>query len=272
MAIALTNLADKVEASVIVAQDGSGDYNGTTDVCIQDAIDSLDPDGGWIFIKPGDYTIDSTVNVEVDGITISGVKGSTNLGTDGDLTLLWNNAFGLSLDRLSFFYGGDLAGTDAQVFLDSGGSNVRVDDCRFSTSNYSGLHVEGNNTIIRNCSVDDCADVGIDFGSLWSSCINNDVNECENGGIRVDTIHALISGNLIFGVTGVGISVDGTYNRIIGNDVYEPNITRVLTYGIEEVSPGGDYNLINDNIVYHPLTEGYKITGAHTITGVNGDW
>ncbi len=84
MAISTTNLADMSVASVIVAQDGSGHYNGTTDETITEAIESLPDYGGWLVIEPGpvDYTINDTIWIP-NNLRISQIHGSNLvLGTN----------------------------------------------------------------------------------------------------------------------------------------------------------------------------------------------
>jgi len=53
----------KPNSVVTVAQDGTGDYNGTTSAIIQTAINSISATGGIIFIKKGTYTFSSNITL-----------------------------------------------------------------------------------------------------------------------------------------------------------------------------------------------------------------
>jgi flagellar basal body-associated protein FliL len=53
----------KLHKIVVVAQDGTGDFNGTTDVPIRQAIESLGDEGGEVVIKPGTYTIKKKLSI-----------------------------------------------------------------------------------------------------------------------------------------------------------------------------------------------------------------
>ena len=73
----------KVVPYLIVAADGSGDYND-----IQAAIDALPADGGSIFIKCGTYTITSTININKDNIAISGAGKCTKIITTSNIPMI----------------------------------------------------------------------------------------------------------------------------------------------------------------------------------------
>ena len=63
----ITNFA----ARIVVAQDGSGDFNGKDEKPILEAIKKAGKTGGTIFIKPGEYLIRTRIGPE-NGITFTG--------------------------------------------------------------------------------------------------------------------------------------------------------------------------------------------------------
>ena len=141
MAISTTNLADRTIGMVIVAQDGSGDFNGSTDVTIQAAIDSL-PNGGWIFIKEGVYLIDTNI-IPTDGIRLSG---------SGNLTVLKQKDLAATTRIIYATTVVDLIIEDMKL---DGNSAGQVGD-------KSGITLTGNyNLVIRNLYITDCLDYGI---------------------------------------------------------------------------------------------------------------
>lgn len=70
----------QTRTEVIVATDGSGDYNcdGTADQTeIQEAIDNLPAGGGVIRLKKGTYTINNTISILKSNVTLEGEGAST---------------------------------------------------------------------------------------------------------------------------------------------------------------------------------------------------
>lgn len=80
--------------TVVVAQDGTGDYNGTTHTPIQAAIDAVEANGGGcVFIKNGTYLISTTLTFNNARIELKG---------EGAITVL-KQANGSNIDRMLYF-------------------------------------------------------------------------------------------------------------------------------------------------------------------------
>ena len=285
MAISSSNLADKVEASVIVAQDGSGDYNGTTQQCIQDAIDSISTGGGWVFIKPGTYTInEKIVTTTAYNLKISGVPGASILRAGETNTIMTLLGYMTELEGL-YFNGIDATGTVGDVLTLSGRDSIirgcqfwrftndiiefaadegLITECHFNYNVKTHIKVTGDRSMIRNCSitpgalawgvsVTNCDYVGLIGNTLWGYY-----------GVYTDPTsdYAVISSNRGIGLTE-GIWVGGKYSVVANNTLnMNPGGTAILEGG------SGDYNMIVGNIVRKNPT-GIVVYGENTILGLN---
>lgn len=86
MGSSITQNQKKLDAYVTVAQDGTGDYNGTDETPIQDAIDYLETlsQGGSIYIKAGVYEINNTIHID-------GAKHISLIGDGIESTEIYSN-------------------------------------------------------------------------------------------------------------------------------------------------------------------------------------
>lgn len=81
-------MRDRIKSDVVVAQDDSGNYKGSTHVAIQAAIDAVNIlGGGTVHVKAGTYNIGTKINV-YDNINLIGDGVSTILATSGNNILL----------------------------------------------------------------------------------------------------------------------------------------------------------------------------------------
>ena len=81
----------KTVGTVVIATDGSGDYNcnGTDDdITINAALNSLPVTGGCMYLKEGTYIITSTILFPTDNITIFGCGASTRIVTNDNITMI----------------------------------------------------------------------------------------------------------------------------------------------------------------------------------------
>ena len=91
MVMTLLARPKKTVATVIVATDGSGDYNtdGTADeVEINAALNSLPAEGGVVYMKEGTYNIDASIIIPDNGIEIIGAGSSTIIQSTEDIPLI----------------------------------------------------------------------------------------------------------------------------------------------------------------------------------------
>ena len=298
MAIGGGGLLDSKVASVVVAQDGSGDYNGSTHQCIQDAIDSLLSTGGWIFIKPGTYTIGANISILTgtgNEIVVSGVKGATIL--DGAYLILVQRNYTvlkeLSFDEMGLRVTGqwctfqDLymenaddyaielrasgnlvtmcyitGATNEGIHITNNSSNNRIINNRIRNSDI-GVYSDSNNTIMVNDNIIHTnTNAGIQIENagtnVFSVISSNYVDDCDPG-IKVEADLVSIVGNVIKNCNP-GIYIDGTGNLATGNVIEGNSLT---TTGIEEA--GGNSNYLGASVLENHKTF-IKRVGANTIT------
>jgi hypothetical protein len=238
-------------ASVVVAQDGSGDYNGTTEECIQDAIDSL-PDGGWVFIKEGAYTISNPITVVNTGLIISG-SYAVNL-TAGAEDVIMNISGEFNILRDMLLTGGGLTdGSEAAVNISADWIELR--GLVFAQSHADAIRIiDAERVIVSECIIFLPLGKGINVLSVGTG-----------GAEYLDILH-----NKVTGCGDYGIYLNGTapgvvdYCKIVGNTVDSSG------GGINETGTA-DYNLFNNNICENNTTN-YNLLGPHSVIGTNGDW
>lgn len=209
-------------ATVVVAQDGSGHFQGTTEECIQEAIDSIT--AGWIHIKQGTYNISNAITMK-SNIWITGTIGTVlKLTTGANCNILnYNSATsirGIKIENIKFDgSGSNQSSTSHCIYLRICSESV-ISDCWFEeprdygvkigydnpsmigttynriTRNYfhgklndssTAIHSEGQGDVICN-NVIDTHNTGIKMlGCLNSNISNNYFNGCSwSGSIGLD--------------------------------------------------------------------------------------
>ena len=282
----LNNIDNTRASTLIVSQDGTGNYNGSTHVAIQAAIDFLEANGGGqLIIKEGTYLIGATLTIAANDIHITGMGSATELKAD--------NAF-----------------TSGQMFTCDGYDRIIIENIQVNgradedtrgdwnlecmefknmeylvlrnitnphgfysnnfeiwTSKYCVIdNVEGNGSsgdnilltntceycIICNCTSHDTADV---------DNFNNAI------GIYKSATHCIAYGNKCYTCEGYGINVEDpdsgsspcTYNIVIGNQVKD------CYSGISLIGANTEHNLIADNIVKNVISKGTQIVGNYNV-------
>lgn len=272
MTIALTNLADKVEATVIVAQDGSGDYNGTTEQCIQDAIDSLGATGGYVFIKSGTYVVSNEIQVETDGIIIEGEMIQTVLSGAAEVPIMAITGFAPTIRTIAFLNGGATDVPSQQLSIT--GEGVVVDSCYLEASaahaisviggiatvwntailspTHTGIHVEGDDSVILNCIVDSPG-----WNGAYLQGDKNFMNLC----------------TLKNSSTLAGLRLHNATKTIISSsEFYDDKTPHAQTYGIEETGTSRQ-NLFSACMAWGNSTKNYLIDiNDNDQIGVMGDF
>jgi hypothetical protein len=184
-------------ASVVVAVDESGDFQ-----TIQEAINSLNGEGGYIQVKEGEYNIKETIEV-TEGITITGTGEQTKLIKDASITNIMNlTDDNIKIEKLSFegIQGATIFiyyGTGIQITTSK--TNTIIKDCNFRKlnigTNFSSqtFLISGNK--FTKCTI--CIQLNsVQYGSLTGNIF--DYNEGGNdfivAGTGVETIS--ITGNI----------------------------------------------------------------------------
>lgn len=193
MAISLSNLADKVTATLIVAQDGSGDYNGTTEEPIQQAIDQLHSEnGGHIVVKKGavTYKISNSI-VLYSNIRLTGMNGTIlELVNNSDVPVI-------KYDPSTFVFRSILEG-----FWIFGNSAGQTSTDAMGIYGLCGMSVQ--QSVIRNMAIQDCRGSALFVRSWLNSTISDITIEGspEAGrGIVAEIFHGCTMINLRFSNT-----------------------------------------------------------------------
>lgn len=227
----------QTRTEVVVATDGSGDYNcdGTDDSSeIQEAIDNLPAGGGKVLIKKGTYQINAQVSI---------LKSNVNIEGEGAATLLqMKNSVNL----------------DALISIGNGGTTT-YQNCR--VANLQGDSNKANQT-------NGAGSIVMVYGA---SSYKNSRHIIENiwaHDSRTDAIRLLgaedcvVRGCVVWnaGGTAFGIFTSSQYNTIHGNVAFSN------AYGVYDNN--GNYNTVSGN-VFRNNGYGVYLTGAwrYTISG-----
>ena len=247
MAMFQSQQVDQTTPTVTVAQDGSGDYHGSTGDVIQEAIDSLGSGGGWVFIKPGTYNVSTTITVPSEYVTLEGVYGATSLIQVGDVTMFevtGANFKGLNLvvdtdgsvggSSYCWDIHSDYGEISSCVLLDTVGHGFKlrmdygsVTNCSSYASQGLGFHVHNTTqAILSNCRASGCGSDG-----FWlEDCNGVSLAGCDsrlNGGrgVYVDVCNnnSSMTRCYIYGNTGKGVLVENSYYFGIENSTILDN-------------------------------------------------
>lgn len=157
-----------------------GDFNGTTDVALQAAINAA-PDGGTVYVKPGAYTANTTITINKnliivgDGIASTSITSAVSLpnyafsvaaGKDvsfDKISLLGSNAVVSGNDAATIrFYKSKCAGFNSNATVST--SNITVD--AVSTA-FTGVITATSSGRIISGSFANCTFTG---GGLFTAC------------------------------------------------------------------------------------------------------
>ena len=215
---------------VTVAQDGSGEYNGTTEKPIQDAINDLHAlGGGTVIIKSGTYTL-------------TGTDASQYYRSISMYDNIWLKGAGNPVLKFC-----DRSGNKRAITCSDYVSNVRIEDliidCNGANSVpgadhtwYNAIEMDGGwskdgptadgdmvkDIVIERVTVRDCPSRGIVSygGRRWSirDCVFNDVYNPISPDHWTD--YWQIEGNTMT-ASGVGIELNDTANSVIFNNTIE---------------------------------------------------
>lgn len=235
-------------ASIIVASDGTGDFEN-----IQEAINSLEQNGGYIEIKEGIYTIKTAISVTAN-TKIKGTAGKTIIQTTADIIIFDCSTNGnIQIEGISFI--GE--NTTKTTGIEATGNRIIIENCNFKNLEYGISIATGAYAIIQNNIFEEevgtaIAINGTQYVTIQNNIIeistyaifeessentlisNNQINTGEvylsgeyqtftnnthNDILNLDSNYSNASNNHIY-----DLEVSGAYNRIIGNE-FDSNIT-----------------------------------------------
>ena len=230
-----------------VAQDGTGDYNGSTHTVIQQALTSIASTGGTVYVRGGIYSIGSTVLISSnttligDGAntvfqTIDGLNSHTIRNyTYGSDNIYDNNIHVANLKIIGGALGSQTAdlsnwGVGYGAVRDCSIINVIVGsfiDCGIGI-------VRGQNTIVERCHVNDARfGIATFSDSYGTKIINNEAHNCFRYGIELKDGHdSIISNNTCFdnGEFGIGIFDSSESASVPSRNIIIGNICKDANY------------------------------------------
>lgn len=192
-----------------VVADGTGRYD-----TVQGAVDSA---SSWVFVPPG--TWNESVTIETQGLHLMGSGYQTVIDGGTELSAVLADSPNVIISNLS-------TRTDP---VDGGrgiypGADGLVLNCTVRDAGTQGIVSYRDNITISGCRVKSCGDSAIKTGyTAINGCIFGCIVEpgVSGWGIEVDRDDSLVIGNVIRGVGGHGIRVNGYADNILfGNRIH----------------------------------------------------
>ena len=226
-------------ASIVVAVDESGDFQS-----IQEAINSLNGEGGYIQVKEGNYKITEVIKID-SNITIEGVGYNTRIYRDTQGDVFQNRDITTGNINIKI--------KNMRVYsVDEFVSGVRLENCE---NVQYGIFIKDSKKILinNNFSLDDDIDEGIYLENVEKSIILNNHMLGYSFSIRLEnSTKNIVSSNQCNDSTGAGIFLD-TYST---KNIISNNST---TNSYEGVYIFGDYNIINSNNCANGVNNGIRL-------------
>lgn len=226
----------QTRTEVIVATDGSGDYNtdGTSDQTeIQEAIDNLPAGGGVVLLKKGTYTINGTISILKNNVLLRGEGKATKIflanSANVDMVQVGNGTIIVNDCVVEdVFFDGNKANQTANgallnIYGSAGTKSLRnvVRGCRFYNARTDAVKlIFADKSIIAN-NVFDENTAGAGLG-LFSSSQSNNVNEnvfIHNlYGVYSNSHYNNVSSNVFVDNTSYGVYLNGVVNFCISGN------------------------------------------------------
>jgi len=277
MVMTLLTRPKKTVATVVVATDGSGDYNcdGTADdVEINAAINSLPAGGGCIYIKEGTYNLTASIILTRNNLGVIGCGSSTILQTNVDpIIMMYANANRDDiLIKNLYFYGNQTgANCNGLILGDLLGqtiTNTIISECWFERFSGTNLVIYfGSNVIIKDCIafnnnrlIGECIRIA---NSSDCICANNRVYNSTDTCIHIeDSTDIQVIGNNAYQGTNNGIWIESSDRcQIISNSCYDNGYNIALAIA--------DDNVLDGNICRDATNDGISINGDDNIVSNN---
>jgi len=237
-----------------VREYGDVDPEGVEDSteAIQDALDAAKAMGGaTVIVPPGTYLIDDTyLLMDGNNVTLQGAGRNVTIlkSTANHSILRASGASGICIRDLQVLGTGNPSdnsqiGIDLRNVTDSLIHNVYA-----KNTGYDGicLLVGCVGNTVSDCRVEGCGDDGINLG----------------GQNTADTLNNVVTGNVISGVTNVGIHISdrSQYSTVVGNTIYDC-LVGINTYNSESYFGGGS-NIISGNNIRNCSLFGIQINDS----------
>lgn len=247
-------------ASVIVAADGSGDYED-----IQSGIDSLPSDGGLVFMKAGTYSIDSALKVPsstiLEGI---GVNTEISLAAGANCNIIensdptgGNDSITIRDLKLDGNYAGQSA-TSHGIVLDNAKDSL-IDNVRIDETLNEGIRIDNcERARIMNNYIYKPHGTGMYLNTWWGNVQGNMTAECGEAALWLqNTKYSVVSNNYFYE------GRDGIIGQFADGDIISNNILFLQArYGIYlDVS---DLTVISGNTLESCAQGGVRLSRTST--------
>jgi len=281
MVMSLLTRPKKTVATVIIATDGSGDYNTdgvADDVEIQAAVDSLPATGGCIYIKEGTYNLANTILITTQNVTIVGCGRSTHIASPG-ITAIWITGQYSTIEKIHLV--GDDTVTTYGIYILADYSIVKscwIEDYQ------NGIYILGNVNnvlIIDNWCESNMWAIRNDgtFLGAYNIIANNFCFNNRWDGIRMENIYySVIIGNMCYNNgdppnTACGILLRECYGcDITGNSLVQNTLGGIGILATSRfINISGNYCYDNDNYGIYITADSYGCNLSGNFCNENGD-
>ncbi len=218
----------QTRTEIIVATDGSGDYNcdGTADeVEINDALSNLPSTGGIVLLKKGTYNIAGSIDMLKSNVVLQGEGKATKI--------FLSNSANVDMIRV---------GNGTTIVNDCVVENMTVDGNRANqTSLGSPVIIWGSSgtkalrNIVRGCRLTNCLSDCLKVIYADKGIIQNNVIEENTGGAGIGIFSSSQTNDIIGNVlihNAYGIYSSANYNNIVGNVLVDNTAYGVYINGV----------------------------------------
>ena len=284
----LYGIAEQNNIMVTVAQDGTGDYNGTDEVPIQAAINYLNSNGGGsVFIKKGNYNITNTItlltNVHIKGENMGSVVLTKNASLESDVFVDNTDSIeNFSLTDITIDINlSEKLGTIEGLNLSQTNSYFEIKNIKFlngsqrcaSISNCTHFLLENLNLYSYDCQESELD--GIDINSCSKFKILNCYGETGDDLFAISSSNNYIINNLIRKNSEAGSTLK--LNILTGADHFNVNASNIVNYSPNTVPAGSfvlqcndptklGYNMNISNITNYGGYDAVKIQDVSTVS------
>lgn len=258
---------------------------GETYSTIQEAIDDLGTDGGWVEASIG--TFNEAVTITTSGVELRGQGWNTviNGGVTGTAVTTSGSYITVRDLTVQTTTGG---GNAYDGIRHNGGNFLKIERVRVNGSDDNGININANvaRSWIKNCYIYDTDGDAIDSWLNNSWIVDNEIYTAGARGIYLHASNVIIKGNDMFDITTEGIYLgglecvisDNTINRTYSHSIDNPASRNIIKSNfIEQLSLAGGSAInvgnvsgavVSDNYIYLPVAgaiSGYGIrTGARS--------
>ncbi len=227
----------QTRTEIIVATDGSGDYNcdGTADeVEINDALSNLPSTGGIVLLKKGTYNIAGSIDMLKSNVVLQGEGKATKI--------FLSNSANVDIIRV---------GNGTTIVNDCVVENMTVDGNRSNqTSLGSPVIIWGSSgtkalrNIVRGCRLTNCLSDCLKVIYADKGIIQNNVIEENTGGAGIGIFSSSQTNDIIGNVlihNAYGIYSSANYNNIVGNVLVDNTAYGVYVNGVVNLNISGNW-------------------------------